>query len=115
MGVDLIVFGFSTVNGFHIEGMAEDEGDVVLNAEISDPVPGEHTFYCDHDVLPEGSDDAKKGFRVRVNILMDSDISSGIKDADKHFLGMKVDSTIKLVLLGIKSHMGFLLSMVDGL
>jgi len=54
MGVNLIVFGFSTMDGFHVEGMTEDEGDVLVGAEVSDPVPGEHAFHRDHNVFPEG-------------------------------------------------------------
>ena len=52
MGVDLIVFGFSSVDRFHVEGVAEDEWNVLFNTEIGDPVPGEHAFYprprCPH-------------------------------------------------------------------
>jgi len=94
--------------------MAENEGDVFLGTEIGDPVPGEHAFYSDHDVLTEGSDDAEKTFRVCVDILMNPDIASGVEDTDKHILGMQIDSTIKLVLLGVKSHIGFLLLMGYG-
>ena len=54
MGVDLVVFGFSSVDSFHVEGMAEDEADAFSRAEVSDPVPGEHTLYSDDDVLSEG-------------------------------------------------------------
>jgi hypothetical protein len=113
-GVDLIVFSFSSMDGFHVEGMAEDEGDVFLGTEVGDPVPGEHAFYGDHDVLTKGSNDTEKGFRVCVDVLMNPDIASGIKDADKHIFGMQVDSTIKFVLFGVKFHIGFLLLMGYG-
>ncbi len=42
---------------------------------------------------------------------MNPDITPGVKDADEHVLGMQVNSTIKFVLLGVKSHIGFLLLM----
>jgi len=45
--------------------------------------------------------------------LVNPDVAPGIQDADEHFFGMKVDSTIKFVLLGVKSH-GFLLLMGYG-
>jgi len=91
---------------FHIEGMAKDEGNAFPGAEVGDPVPGEHAFYGDHDVLTERSNDTEKSFWVCVDILMNPDIPSGIKDADKHILGMQVDSTIKLVLFGVEFHTG---------
>jgi len=93
------------MNRFHVEGMAENEGDVFLGTEIGDPVPGEHAFDSDHDVLSEGSNDAEKSFRVRVDVMMNPDIASGIKDTDKHILGVQIDSTIKLVLFSVKIHM----------
>jgi hypothetical protein len=89
---------------FHVEGMAENEGEVLLDTEIGDPVPGEHAFDRDHDILTEGSKDTEKSFRVCVDILMNPDIASGVEDTDKHILGMQVDSTIKLVLFGVKVH-----------
>jgi hypothetical protein len=93
------------VDGFHVEGVAENEGDVFLGTEIGDPVPGEHAFDSDHDVLTEGSNGTEKSFRVCVDVLMNPDIATGIEDADKHILGMQVDSTIKLVLFGVEIHM----------
>src|SRR4030043_1017592 len=114
MGGDLVVFGFSSMDGFHVEGMAEDEGDVLLCAEVSDPVPGEHTFDSDGNVLAVGVDEVEKGCWVSIDVLVKAYLAFVIKDADVHFFGMKVDSAIKLVLFGVKSHMGFLLSMVYG-
>jgi hypothetical protein len=81
---------------------------MVFNTQISDPVPGEHALHGNHEVLPERSDDTKKGFRICIDVLVNPDVAPGIQDADEHFFGMKVDSTIKLVLFGVKSH-GFLL------
>jgi hypothetical protein len=90
---------------FHVECVAENKGDVLLDTEIGDPVPGEHAFDSNHDVLPEGSNDAEKSFRVCVDVLMDSDVASGIDNTDKHILGVQIDSTIKLVLFGVEIHM----------
>ena len=58
-----------------------------------------------HDVLTEGSNGTEKSFRLCVDVLMNPDIATGIKDTDKHIFGMQVDSTIKLVLLGVEIHM----------
>ncbi len=90
---------------FHVEGMAENEGNVLLDTEISDPVPGEHAFDSNHDVLTEGSNGMEKSFLVCVDVLMNPDIASGIDNADKHIFGMQIDSTIKLVLFGVEIHM----------
>ena len=39
-GIDFVIFGFTAVNGFHVQGMAQDEGDAVLAKEIGGPIPG---------------------------------------------------------------------------
>jgi hypothetical protein len=93
------------VDRFHVEGMAENEGDVLLDTEIGDPVPGEHAFDSNHDVLTEGSNDAEKSFRVCVDVLMDPGVTSGVDNTDKHILGVQIDSTIKLMLFGVEIHM----------
>jgi hypothetical protein len=104
MGVDLIVFCFSSVDGFHVKGMPKNKGNVLFYTEISYPVPGEHALYSNHDVLSEGSDDAEKGLLIRFDILVNPYFACGVEDADKHFFGMKVDSAIVFVLFGVKSH-----------
>lgn len=104
-GVDLIIFGLSSMDGFHVEGMTEDEGNLLLVTEICDPVPGEHAFDGNHDVLAEGGNGTEKSFGVCVDVLMNPDLAFGIKDTDKHLFGMQIDSTIKLVLLGVEIHM----------
>jgi len=76
------------MNGFHVEGMTQDKGDVLLSAEISDPVPGEHTLYSDHDVLPEGSEDAKKGLRICLDVLVKAYLTFGIEDTDVYLFGV---------------------------
>jgi hypothetical protein len=39
MRIDLIVLRFAPMDGFHVEGMAEDEGNPFLRAEIGQPGP----------------------------------------------------------------------------
>jgi hypothetical protein len=84
--------------------MAENEGDVLLNTEISDPVPGEHAFHGDGNVLAIGINDVEKGSWISFDVLMDHDFAFGVQDAYVHVLCMKVDSAVILVLLGVKFH-----------
>jgi hypothetical protein len=85
MGVDLIVLGFSSMDSLHIEGMAKNEGDPFFLAQIGQPVPGEDAFHSNHDIFPEGSDDAKKGLRRCFDVLVNTDVAPGIQDTDVHF------------------------------
>ena len=85
MGVNFIVLGFASMNGFHIEGMAQNKGDVFLGAQIRDPVPGEHAFYSNDDIFPERLYDIEQGFPVGFYIAVKHDLSPGIQDAHIHF------------------------------
>ena len=56
MSIDAIVFGFASMDGFHIESVSEDKGDVFTGAKIGEPVPGEETFNADDDVAAKWLD-----------------------------------------------------------
>jgi hypothetical protein len=47
----------------------------------------------------------EKRFRVCFDVLVKAYFAFGIEDTDVHLFGMKIDSTIVFVLLGVKSHM----------
>jgi hypothetical protein len=57
MGIDPVVFRFATVDRLHVEGMPEDERNVLLSAEVGEPVPGEHAFDGDHNTVAIGGED----------------------------------------------------------
>jgi len=59
---------------------------------------------ANHDVFTERSNDAEKSFLICVDVLVNPDVAPGIHDTDKHSLSVQIDSTVKLVLLGVKSH-----------
>jgi hypothetical protein len=37
--IDLVIFGLAAVDGLHREGMAQDEGNPLLGAEVGQPGP----------------------------------------------------------------------------
>jgi hypothetical protein len=104
LGVDLVVFCFSAMDCLYVEGMSEDKGNAFFVAKIGYPVPGEDAFYGNDDILTKGSDGFEKGITVGFHVAMFPDFSFFIKDADIHFSCVRVDSTVVLVLIGVKSH-----------
>ena len=48
-GINLVVLGFASVDGLHVEGVTENELDALSPAEIGDPVPGEHALDGDDE------------------------------------------------------------------
>jgi len=85
--------------------MAQDEWDSMLGAEISEPIPCEHTFYSDNNVFSKRFDQLEKDFPIGFNVLVQPDLSSLIHDAKIHFPCMKVDSAIKFMLFVVKFHL----------
>jgi hypothetical protein len=93
------------MDGFHVEGMSQDERDIFLLAQIGDPVPGKHTFHSDDNILSERFDDVEEDPTIGINVSVQPDLPGFIQDTEIHFFCMKVDSAIKFVLFGVKSHL----------
>jgi len=77
----------------------------MLGTEIGDPIPGEHAFHGDDNVLSERFYDLEENFSIGFDISVQEDLPGFIQDAEIHFFRMKVDSTIKFVLFSVKSHL----------
>jgi len=92
------------MDGAHVEGVAEDEGDVVLGAEIGDPVPGEETLDADDDVGPVGGEGLEEQLLVGRNFRLADDLSGVVEDADGQEPGMEVDAAVELVRPVVEVH-----------
>jgi hypothetical protein len=104
LGIDFVVFGFAAVNGFHIQGMAQDEGNPFCSTQVRKPIPGEDTFNGDDETVTIGGNGPEKGFRSRFHIAVQPDFPIVAQDADVHGAGVQVDTTVKWVLLSVESH-----------
>jgi hypothetical protein len=102
-GVNPVVFRFAAMDGFHIQGMAEDKRQSVLRTQVGEPVPRKETLYGDDDILPIGSNRLQKRLWAGFPIAVQQDVAGLIQDADIHGAGMQIDATVKLVLLGVAS------------
>lgn len=104
LGVDLVVLAFAAVDGPHVEGVPEDEGDVFFGTEIGQPVPGEHALGANHQIVPIGGDGLEESCRFGLEVAMEQNVPFLAEDAQVHFVGVQVDSAIMLVLFGVQSH-----------
>jgi hypothetical protein len=84
--------------------MSKDKGNVFHGTEISQPVPGKHTFGADHDILAVWLDSLEKDIRFSPDIAVQKGIPVLIENAEIHFVGMEIDSAVKCMLFSIKSH-----------
>ena len=74
-GVDAVVLGLAAVDGFHVQGVAEREGDRLVFAQIGEPVPGEHALAADDEPVAEGFDRVEEGFGTGGQILLEDGLA----------------------------------------
>jgi hypothetical protein len=102
--VDAVVLGLAAVDGAHVQGVAEDERDVLTRAEIGHPVPGEHALDADDQVLAVGCQGVEQDRRVGREIAMQDDLVVPVEHAEVHRTGVQVDAAGVPVGLGVESH-----------
>jgi hypothetical protein len=104
VGVNPIVLGLAAVDGFHVQRMAEDEGDLLAGAQIGKPVPGEDALDGDDQILPVRGDRAEEDLRVAADVLIEQDLAGLVENAEIHGAGVQVNPTVVSVLAGVESH-----------
>ena len=69
----LLLPALAAVDGPHVQGMAKDKGNVLVVAEIGEPVPGEHASRTDDIVFSERLNEPEKDFRPGSDIQVQID------------------------------------------
>src|SRR6185437_7184278 len=90
-----VVLGFAAVDGFHGEGVAEDEGDFFAFAEVGEPV---HAFAADDDSVSVGGDGVEDGGGGGGKVFLDQGLAGGIADVEEESSGVQVDAGVVCVL-----------------
>jgi hypothetical protein len=68
--------------------MTKDKADMVLGAQIGQPVPAKDAFDTDSNVVQIREDQLEKHFGVRFDVFMHFDFTLAVEDAYIHFAGM---------------------------
>jgi hypothetical protein len=105
VGVDFIVLGFAAVDRFHVQRMTQDKRDILLGAQIGEPIPGKDAFHGNRHLFSVRGDRFKEQLRGTRHLSVQQDLALGIQDTDVHRSGMQIDSAVVSVLLSVKSHM----------
>ncbi len=84
--------------------MPEDKWNVFLFAKVSQPIPGEHAFGTNNNIVTVWLYGPEEGFGVGFYVSVQDNLTSVIEDAQIHFVGVQVDTTVEIVLFGVKSH-----------
>jgi len=89
-----IGLGLGPVDGFHGEGMAEVEGNLMFAAGIGEPVPGVNALASDGGAGEVG-EGLEEGLRLGGQIAGEANGAEGIEDAEKKSPGMEIDAGIE--------------------
>ena len=68
MGIDAVILGLSPVDGFHVQCMSKNEGDILAVAEVGKPVPGEDALDADHDIFAIRLDGLQEWLRLGLQV-----------------------------------------------
>jgi hypothetical protein len=92
------------MDGFHVESVAEDEGNPLPRTRVGEPVPGEHALSGDDEILAIRGDELEERLWVSTEVLVDSDGSGMVEDTDVERPRVEIDAAVELMLLGVESY-----------
>jgi len=105
VSVDLVVLGFAAVDGLHVEGVAQDEGDVVLGAEVSEPIPGEDALGAHEEVGAVGLDGLKEACGLAAQVAVQKNLAGFVlEDAEVHGPSVEIDPAVVSMLASVEAH-----------
>ena len=105
MGVDPVVLGFAPMDGLHVEGVAQDEGDIVLGAEVGKPVPAEDALCTDDQIVPVGLDRTEKAVRLAAHVAVEERFAGVVlQDAEVHGPSVEIDPAVVSMLASVEAH-----------
>lgn len=84
--------------------MTEHKGYFVFGAKVCYPVPAKDALNTDNDVIDIWGNQFKEHLRIGFDIFVNFGFALFVEDADVHFSGVQIDTTVVLVLLIVKSH-----------
>jgi len=103
--IDAVVLVLAAVNGAQVEGVGQNEGETRLVARIGQPVPAEHAFAADGEVVLVGFDALEEELEVVVfDVGVDQLFSLAVHDADVHLPCVEIDSAVELSGGGVILH-----------
>src|SRR5262245_49458008 len=86
------------MDGLHGQGVPQDEGDVLVLAQVGQPVPGEHALTADDQSVAEGADSIEEGVGPCGQIAGEDGLALVIEHVEEHAPGMQIDAGVESVL-----------------
>jgi len=92
------------VDHAHVQGVAEDKGDLMVFAQVGEPVPREHALDSDDQAVAEGVHGIEKGLRLGGQVLLEDGLALLVEDVGEQASGVQIDAGVKSVLTGVTAH-----------
>jgi hypothetical protein len=108
VGIKAVVLALAAVDGLHVQGVAEHEGNLLGGAQVRQPIPGEHALAADHQTVAKGRDGPEKGPRLGPKIDVQQHRARLVEDADVQGSRVQIDTAVESMLLLVKAHHGLL-------
>ena len=104
-GINPVVLVFTAMNGFDVKGVGEHEVDAGGLAGIGEPIPAEHAFGADRQVVPVRRDELEEEVEVIVpDVGVDELLAVPVHEADVHLVGVEINSAVELGGRGVVFH-----------
>ena len=88
----------------HVKGVPQREGDLVVFAEIGEPVPGEHALAADDETRAIRCDSVAKRLGVGRQIGFEDGVASVIEDVGTHASCVEIDAGVECVGMVVEAH-----------
>ena len=92
------------MDGFHVQGMTEEEGYTHFLTPICEPVPVKCRLHANGNTVPVWFYNVQKESEIIRDISMEDGFSYRIHNADIHGLSMEVYPTVELLQDGSELH-----------
>jgi hypothetical protein len=83
--------------------MPQHEGNALFRTQIGEPIPGEDAFNGHDQPLTIRGNGLEERFRSGLHVAVQQEFPLVAQDTDRHRAGMQVDTTVKLMRLGVES------------
>jgi len=104
-GVNAVVLVLAAVNGLEVERVSQDEVNASVLAGIGEPIPAEHAFGTDRQIVAIGRDEFEEiGEVIVFDVGVDELFAVAVQHADIHLAGVEVDSAVELGGGGVILH-----------
>src|SRR6516165_5915269 len=94
---------FAAVNGFHVQGMSQDERNVMCLAQVGDPVPGEQALDANDDIRAIGGERVQEQLLAGRDLRLQDNRACVVENANGQQPCVQVNAAVESVAVMVKA------------